>query len=166
MIPIEWFPTIARIIVEQMRVNTTDATKMDAFAAAKDDETWIPGSHQSLHEQIKEEDLMLEVVLMAAHFNKQSENFSSTPMTKESMRSMRATLFTKEGPGGNFLRCIMLHNVQAHQNDNTVVIAPQKDSNEMQQKYASNMADALADESTDNVLKQLMLIAEQESDFS
>ena len=166
MVPIEWFPIIARIMVEQMRANTTDATKTDSFTAANDDEGWTPGSRQAIQDQIKEEDLMLEVVLMAAHFNKQNENFSPMPMTKESIKSLRAALFTKDGPGGNFLRRIILHNVKSQQNDNRVGTAPQKYSNEMQQKYDSNMAEVLADVTPANVLTQLVLIAEQDTEYS
>ena len=53
---------------------------------------------------------MKEVILLAAYLNRQSEYFSLTLMTNESLKSLRTFLFTKECPGGEFLRNIMLHN--------------------------------------------------------
>ena len=99
ILPIEWFPAIARIIVEQMRANANEGTKvetkMETYAAAKDEENLTPGARHSLQEKIREEAVMKDVILLAAHLNRQSENFSSTQMTNENMRSLRTYLFTK-----------------------------------------------------------------------
>ena len=107
MIPIEWFPIIARIILEQMKANINDATKTESFTTTNDDEPWTPGSCQSVEDHIKEGALTREVVLMAAYVNNQNENFSKIPFTKESIKSMRTMLFSKDGQGGKYLKNII-----------------------------------------------------------
>ena len=116
MIPIEWFPIIARIILEQMKTNTNAGAKTDSFMTTND-EPWTPGSCQSVEDHIKEGALIREVVVMAAYINNQNENFSKIPFTKESIKSMRTMLFSKDGQGVNYLKNIILHNVRSQQND-------------------------------------------------
>ena len=71
----EWFPTIAHIISEQLKMNTTDGAKTDSFMTSSDDH-WTPGSLQSVGDHIKEIKIIREVALMVAYINNQNENFS------------------------------------------------------------------------------------------
>ena len=56
---------------------------------------------------------MQEVAVLAAWLNLQSELFSQNVITKESLKSIRESLFRREGGGGEFLRNLLLHNVLA-----------------------------------------------------
>ena len=60
------------------------------------------------------------------------------------------------------MRNIMLHNVLAHHQSNSTVMTSPK---ELQERYARDMAVAMADDSTENVFKNMLLIADQESDY-
>ena len=95
LIPIKWFPIIAHIISQQLKTNTTAGATTDLCMTTNDD-PWTPGSLQSVDDHIKESALTREVALMAAYINKQNENFSKSQVTKESVKSMRMILFSKD----------------------------------------------------------------------
>ena len=102
---------------------------------------------------------------MAAYINNQIEDFSKSPLTKESVKSMRTMLFSKDGQGGNYLKNIILHNVRLQQTEKRVG-TQENDSKEMQQQFDSKMTEEMAVVITENVLKQMVVIVEQDIEFS
>ena len=108
ILPIEWFPRIARILVEQMQSTAGEDGKqdetMESHVATIESEKWTPGAQNTVREKIREEVVMKEVIELAAWLNLQSEYFSLTEMTNESIKSLRESLLRREGPGGEFLR--------------------------------------------------------------
>ena len=57
---------------------------------------------------------------MAAYINNQVEDFSKSPLTKESVKSMRRMLFSKDGAGGSYLKSLIRHNVRLQQADQLI----------------------------------------------
>ena len=71
----EWFQTIAQIILEQLKQTNIGGGKPDSFITNSND-PWTPGSLQSVDDHIKEIEVLREVALMAAFINDQVEDFS------------------------------------------------------------------------------------------
>ena len=133
-----------------MKLNNTDGAKKDLFTTNSED-AWTPGSTQRVEDHIKQIEVMREVALMAAYINSQVEDFSKSPHTKESVKSMRAMLFSKTGPGGFYLKNLILHNVlqQALQHD-----------------FDKKMSEESAETITDSVLQQMSDIVDNDLDFA
>ena len=60
----EWFPTIAQIIMEQLKQANIGDGNNDSFTIGND--LWSPGSLQSVEDHINEIEILREVALMAA----------------------------------------------------------------------------------------------------
>ena len=135
---------------------------METHVATMESGKWTPHAQSTLIEKIREDVVMKEVVELAAWLNLQSELFSQTVMTKESLKSMRESLFRREGPGWEFLRNLLLHNVLTQKQSAGTVDTSPKD---LQDDYLRNMAVVTAEESAEKVFsKMMMMIADQEEE--
>ena len=98
----EWFQTIAQIILEQLKHASIGDCKKDSFTTGND--LWSLGSRQSVEDHIKEIEILREVALMAAFLHEQAEDFSKSPLTQESIKSQRKMFFSRNCKGGNYLK--------------------------------------------------------------
>ena len=163
LIPMEWFPTIAQIISEQLKLNNTDGAKTDSFMTNSEDH-WTPGSLQRVDDHIKEIEIIREVALMAAYINNQVEDFSKSPLTKESVKSMRTMLFSKNGPGGSYLKNLILHNVRLQHADK--IVGTENEAKALQHDFDLKMTEEMADIITANVLTQMAEIVDNDAEFA
>ena len=91
----EWFPTIAQIILEQLKQTNIVDCKKESFITTGN-VPWTPGSRQSVEDHIKEMEIMREVALIVVIINEQVEEFSKSPFTNDSIKSQRMMLFSKD----------------------------------------------------------------------
>ena len=89
MLPVEWFPTITQIILEQLKQANIREDKTHSFSTGN--ESWSPFSLQKVEDHIqdplKESAILREVAIMAAFLHKQGEDFGNRPFTHESIKS-------------------------------------------------------------------------------
>ena len=118
IVPMEWFPQITEILTEQIQIIANAGgdpdDEMEQYVATLESKLWSPHAKDTLYRKVRTDVVMREVAVLAAHLNLQSELFSKTVITAQSLRSMRKSFFRRRGGGGEFLRNLLLHNVQAH----------------------------------------------------
>ena len=158
MIPMEWFQTIAQIILEQLKHASIGDCKKDSFTTGND--LWSLGSLQSVEDHIKEIEILREVALMAAFLHEQAEDFSKSPLTQESIKSQRKMLFSRNCKGDNYLKGVIRHDLQLQVAEQ---IANTGDDLKALQHYETTInTEALAEELTEKILKQMNYIVDKE----
>ena len=89
MLPVEWFPTITQIIIEQLKQSNIMEDKTHSFITGS--ESWSPYSLQKVEDHIqdprKESEILSKVAIMAAFLNDQGKEFGNRPITQESIKS-------------------------------------------------------------------------------